>query len=393
MSLAGYCPREECSITHCEDFMGSSGPGRRYAHLLKPRSRQPMITPGTEQEPNDPVVLAVGGSAGSVQPLIEVVRDLSEDLPVSVLVTIHVGQQTRLPQILSRSGPLQATFARDREALEPGRIYIAPRGRHLIARDGLALLSPGPRVNRHRPAVDVMFASAAEWVAARAVGVVLSGALDDGAVGAALIDRAGGQVLVQDPAEAEFTGMPTAALLAASRARAVSVRGLAHEIRKAIDVARSPHSNLNAQGVTMRADMDMIDSDDPAFLREDETRLTRLTCPECGGGMAEVDLPQISYFRCHIGHQFSPQTLAAAQAEACEKKLWSAVAALEEQASVLRYLHQRLPSETEPALAKDDQRSASQDRYIDEVADRAAALRSQLRAWSINPPQLDVPPE
>jgi two-component system, chemotaxis family, protein-glutamate methylesterase/glutaminase len=352
-----------------------------------------MMTPGTEQQPNDPVVLAVGGSAGSVQPLIEVVRDLPEDLPVSVLVTIHVGEQTRLPQILSRSGPLQATFARDREALEPGRIYIAPRSRHLIARDGLALLSPGPRVNRHRPAVDVMFASAVEWVAARAVAVVLSGALDDGAVGAALIDRAGGQVLVQDPAEAEFTGMPTAALMAASQARAVSVRELAHEIRIAVDVARSVRSNLDAHGVTMRADMDMIDSDDPAFLREDETRLTRLTCPDCGGGMAQVDLSRISYFRCHTGHQFSPQTLAAAQAEASEKKLWSAVAALEEQASVLRYLQPRLPNEAEPALSKNDRMSASQDRYIDEVANRAAALRSQVRAWSINPPQLDAYPD
>ena len=74
-------------------------------------------------------------------------------------------------------------------------------------------------MNRHRPAVDVMFASAAEWVAARTVAVVLSGALDDGAVGAALIDLAGGQVLVQDPSEAEFTGMPTAALLNPVRRR------------------------------------------------------------------------------------------------------------------------------------------------------------------------------
>ena len=70
-----------------------------------------MSHPGTEQQPNAAVVLAVGGSAGSVLPLIEIVRDLPDDLAVSVLVTIHVGEQTRLPQILSRSGPLRATFA------------------------------------------------------------------------------------------------------------------------------------------------------------------------------------------------------------------------------------------------------------------------------------------
>jgi two-component system, chemotaxis family, protein-glutamate methylesterase/glutaminase len=349
-----------------------------------------MNTPGSEQGPNHPVVLACGGSAGSVGPLIDIVRDLPEDLLVSVLVTIHVGEQTRLPQILSRSGPLRAAFAQNEEALEPGRIYIAPRGRHLIARNGRALLRPGPLVNRHRPAVDVMFASAAEWVAAGTVGVVLSGALDDGAVGAALIDRAGGQVLVQDPAEAEFAGMPTAALAAAARARAVPVRQLSQQIRDCLRAARSFGSKRVAHQVRMKADMDMIDSDDPAFLREDETRLTRLTCPECGGGMAQVDLPQISYFRCHIGHQFSPQTLAAAQAEATEKKLWSAVAALEEQASVLHYLQRQTPRQAELTQGKSDQPSTPKGHYVDEVASRAAALRSQVRAWSLHPPQLDA---
>jgi two-component system, chemotaxis family, protein-glutamate methylesterase/glutaminase len=193
-----------------------------------------------------PLVLVVGGSAGSVQPLVQIVRDLPRDLPAAVLVTIHIGEQSRLPQILSRSGPLRATQARDSEVLELGRIYVAPPGRHLIIRNGLALLGPGPRVNRHRPSVDVMFASAAEWVARRAVAVVLSGVLDDGAVGAALIDQVGGQVLVQDPNEAEFAGMPRAALAAAPGARAVPVRQLALQIRHALDVAQSRSSGAVA---------------------------------------------------------------------------------------------------------------------------------------------------
>jgi hypothetical protein len=142
----------------------------------------------------------------------------------------------------------------------------------------------------------------------------------------------------------------------------------------------------------MGAEMDMIDSDDPAFLREDESRLARLTCPECGGGMAEVDLPQISYFRCHVGHQFAPQILAAAQAEASEKELWSAVAALEEQASVLRYLQRTPPHVDEAGSPDQDQALDAPARYAEEIASRAAALRAQVRAWSTHPPEIESTP-
>jgi two-component system chemotaxis response regulator CheB len=140
----------------------------------------------------------------------------------------------------------------------------------------------------------------------------------------------------------------------------------------------------------MEADMDMISSDNPAFLREGESQLTRLTCPECGGAMAQVDLPKISYFRCHVGHQFGPQALAAAQLEASERKLWSAVAALEEQAAVLHYVQRHAPHERKSSSSNHDQNAVVSARYADEVASRAAALRDQVRAWSSNPPELDA---
>jgi two-component system, chemotaxis family, protein-glutamate methylesterase/glutaminase len=138
--------------------------------------------------------------------------------------------------------------------------------------------------------------------------------------------------------------------------------------------------------------MDMVESADPAFLLEDESKLTRLSCPDCGGGMAQVDLPQISYFRCHVGHQFAPQALAAAQAEASEKKLWSAVAALEEQAAVLHYL-QRRARQGEAFAFEEDRTPNSQDRYAEEITSRAIALRRQVRAWSSHPPEVATPPE
>jgi hypothetical protein len=77
----------------------------------------------------------------------------------------------------------------------------------------------------------------------------------------------------------------------------------------------------------------MADSSDPRFVFPDEVHLTRMMCPECSGILAELKLPQISYYRCHVGHQYGPQSLAAAQAESAESKLWAAVAALEEQAA------------------------------------------------------------
>ena len=107
------------------------------------------------REPDHPVVLALRGSAGSVQALIWIVRDLPEGLAASVLVTVHLGEQTRLSQILSLSGPLRATLARDREELAPGGSMSRHEG-GISSGEGLALLSAGPRVNRYRPAVDVM---------------------------------------------------------------------------------------------------------------------------------------------------------------------------------------------------------------------------------------------
>jgi two-component system chemotaxis response regulator CheB len=136
----------------------------------------------------------VGGSAGSLEPLRELAAALPADLPGSVAVTMHVGERTRsrLPWLLSRSGPLPAAHAARGERLRPGRVYVAPPGCHLLLPDRVVELSNGPLVNHARPAVDVMFASAARWFGDRVVAVVLSGRLDDGAVGAALVMQKGG---------------------------------------------------------------------------------------------------------------------------------------------------------------------------------------------------------
>jgi two-component system chemotaxis response regulator CheB len=279
-----------------------------------------------------------GGSAGGLGPLRELAAALPADLPGSVLVTMHIGEhaRSRLPWLLSRAGPLPAAHAQTGERLQPGRVYVAPPGRHLLLPGGVVELSNGPRVNHARPAVDVMFASAARWFGDRVVAVVLSGSLDDGAVGAALVAQAGGPVVAQEPEEAAQPSMPRAALAAAPGAIAVPGRKLGEVVS-----AMLGESGLVTWPRPQRQEapeVRMEEGSDLQFLSPGETRLTRLACPECGGALAETVLPQISYYRCHVGHQFGPQSLAAAQAESAEAKLWAAVATLEETAALARHL-------------------------------------------------------
>ena len=184
-------------------------------------------------------VVVVGGSAGSHQALLSLVAGLPPDLPAAVLVVIHVGAEavSRLPRMLSRAGPLPAAHATDGAPLRNGGILVAPPGSHLLVEDKSARLDRGPRVNRVRPSADVLFDSAARTYGRQATAVVLSGIMDDGAVGAALISLAGGRVLVQDPDQAPHGSMPKAALAAVPGAIAVPATGLAAAVVRAAGAA------------------------------------------------------------------------------------------------------------------------------------------------------------
>jgi two-component system chemotaxis response regulator CheB len=331
-------------------------------------------------EPLPPIV-AIGGSAGSVPPLTELVAALPPDFPAAVLVTVHIGDKSRLGKILARASKLPTATAQGGEQLSPGTILVAPPGSHLLVPHGEVRLSTGPRVNRHRPAVDVMFASVAKWGNARAVGVILSGTLDDGALGCALIERSGGDVLVQSPENADFGGMPRAALRAARTARAAEQPDLATELIEMLAAGQISPLPYDAESGAWRSSMaelsttgpslEMAEGSDVAYLATEETRVLRLGCPECGGGMAQIDLPTISYFRCHVGHQYSPQSLLMAQIESAEAKLWSAVAALEEQAATARYLADLEEGPDGPDPEDTMQRAR-------DIAEHARGLRSPL---------------
>src|SRR3954452_25264552 len=159
-------------------------------------------------------IVVVGASAGGMQALEHLVAGLAADLPGAVFVVLHLapGLRSVLPQVLNRAGPLRAEFPADGDPVKPGRIYVAPNDHHLLLERGYIRVTKGPKENRFRPAVDPLFRSAAYIYGPRTIGIVLSGALDDGSAGLWAIKLRGGTAIVQDPTDAMHRSMPLNAL-------------------------------------------------------------------------------------------------------------------------------------------------------------------------------------
>ncbi|QFZ19130.1 chemotaxis protein CheB [Saccharothrix syringae] len=314
-------------------------------------------------------LIVVGASAGGVEALRDLVAGLPPDLPAAVAVVLHLpaGGTSALPQIIRRAGPLPAVSARSGMPLTRGRVHVAPPDHHLLVVEDRFVLSHGPAENGHRPAIDVLFRSAAIAGGPRVVGVILSGVLDDGVAGLVAIRTRGGTAVVQDPDDALYAGMPENALrhVETTHVRPAAELGplLAGLVRDPVGVTAAPPVPARlAQENRIARDLRGVLEVDAHMIGE----ASEYSCPDCNGVLNEVE-PDSLRFRCQIGHAWSAEALAQAQGDAFEKALWTALRTLEEKASLSHRM-------VETARGWGDQRRI--DRYLGlaEESTRAATV-------------------
>src|SRR5262245_152983 len=280
-------------------------------------------------------LVVVGASAGGVEALQRLVIGLPDSFAAAMAVVLHVSAQavSALSRILDRVSVLPVVRANDRSRITPGVVVVAPPDWHLMVEGSLYRLSGGPRQHGHRPAGDALFKSAAVSAGGQVVGVILSGALDDGAAGAAAIVRAGGLIVVQDPDEASQPGMPRAAKAATGTDLVMPIGKIAEflvsEVGRPVDINDGGHSD------DLRHEVDfLLGSPLPSASRGHAGKPTTLMCPECGGALFHAPNQGLPHFRCWVGHSWSAESLLDGQQSALEAALWSAVRALEERASL-----------------------------------------------------------
>jgi two-component system chemotaxis response regulator CheB len=295
-------------------------------------------------------------------------------LQAAVFIVMHLSpfSPSILPKLLRVPVGMKVVAAVDGQAIQPSHVYVAQPDLHLLIEPGYIRLTRGPRENRHRPAIDPMFRSAARAYGPRVLGIVLTGMLDDGALGLHVVKHEGGTTMVQDPQEAAFPAMPDSAL---KTVEIDHVLKIAEMPLKILELVREPWHAVDSA----RAKDILREFPRPEGEKMDQQNDERVngkpsifTCPDCSGTLWEFEEGDLIRFRCRVGHAFSPEAMRDGYGESVEGALWTAVRILEESASLERMLAAQAVSRGDDATA---------DRFSDVALGReeqAALIRDML---------------
>jgi len=311
---------------------------------------QPNKTSTLKPPPQNHCIIVIGASAGGVEPLQRIVRDLPLDLHAAVFVVLHVGSTSYLPAILDRTSSLKVSEATNGATFELGNVYVAPPGFHLLLHDDHMMLRRGPRENLARPAIDPLFRTAALSYGARVIGVVLSGSLSDGTAGLRAIKAVGGLAVVQHPADTAVPDMVKSVLRYVEVDHCVPAEELGSLLGT---LATEPAGRTQSAPLGVRVEAAVAAQEHSSVQNEDRLgELSMFTCPECHGPLWEIEDGEMLRYRCHTGHAFTPDAVMEAQSAELEEILWSLLRAHQQRARFTRRIAQRLGAKGDAHLIR-----------------------------------------
>lgn len=317
-------------------------------------------------------ILAIGTSAGGVEALLSLARSFPGDFPAAVLVTLHLSSEFRssLDEVLNRAGALRAVFAKEDEPVRKGHIYIAPVDRHMLMIGDRLVLGHGSRENNARPAIDPMMRSVAACCGSRAIGVVLTGTLNDGASGLWAIDQCGGITVIQDPNDAAFPDMPLNALNRLQPDHVVTLAAMPKLLSSLVTQSAGDQMPVPE---SVKFEIEIARGGYATIEQMDGFgRRSGLACPDCHGAMWEVDEGDLVRYRCHVGHTYTAELMSVALDENLRRALGSATRALEERRALARKLEAQAEKNDQPHLA------ASWGRRAREFEQELKVIRSSI---------------
>jgi two-component system, chemotaxis family, protein-glutamate methylesterase/glutaminase len=298
-------------------------------------------------------IVVIGASAGGIDALRLIASALPSDFPAPICVVLHTAPESPgvLNEILSRSGPLPATNATTGERIVAGHIYVAPPDHHLLVEPGRLRVTKGPKENRFRPAIDPLFRSAAQVYGPGAIGVVLTGGLDDGSAGLWALKQLGGTAVVQDPLEALYPAMPQNAIEHVKVDHIVTIANIAPLLVHLTGIpihARTAATIPDYTSIEVKIAMEENPIDAGLERIGDPSRFA---CPECHGVLLQLKEGPQARYRCHTGHAYSGASLLAAVNEQVEASLWTSIRALEEAQLLLCAMAEHVTSAHKPSDA------------------------------------------